>query len=123
MNDALSELQAQVAAIDARDDRILALVSELKTQVEALQAQIASQPNVDAALADAAAKLSESVAKFDSVLPPAPQPEPVVEPTPAEPVVEPATEPIPEEPVADPTPVEPVVEPAPEPTPAPEPQA
>jgi outer membrane murein-binding lipoprotein Lpp len=73
MNAALEALKAQVAAIDERDDQIVALVGELKAQVADLQTQVgALGPEIQAA----ADKLAESVGKFDGILNPPTPPEP-----------------------------------------------
>lgn len=91
---ALENLKAQVDAIDARDDQIVIVVDELRVEVAALKAALANSQSQDAELNALAVRLSESVAKFDNLLPqPEPQPEPVPTPEP-----EPAPEPTPEEP-------------------------
>jgi hypothetical protein len=45
------------------------LVGDLRVEVADLQAQLASQPDVDAEVQAAADRLGETVGKFDSILP------------------------------------------------------
>jgi outer membrane murein-binding lipoprotein Lpp len=67
MSAALDALKQRVQEIDERDDAIAALVEELKTQVAALQQEVAGmEPEIQAA----ADKLAESVGKFDGILNP-----------------------------------------------------
>ncbi len=74
MTEALDALNARIAELDARDDQIVALVSDLRVQVAALQDQLANTPDLSAELQAAADKLGLTVAKFDSVLAPTPAP-------------------------------------------------
>lgn len=73
MSTAFDALKAQVEAIDARDDQIVALVDDLTKQVQALADMLATRP-ADAELQALADTLADTVSKFDAVLTPPPPP-------------------------------------------------
>lgn len=71
MSELIDTLNAKVAELNDRDDKIVQAISDLNVLVKDLQDQIANTENPNPAIQAAVDQIAESVAKFDAVLTPA----------------------------------------------------
>ena len=76
MSAALDALRQRIAELDERDDQIVDLVNDLKSQVAALQEQVSGADTEIQATAD---QIVETIGKLDGALSPVDPKEPVEE--------------------------------------------